>query len=52
MNPFQISLNTMDIRLSYLDMTMFLAMRNSLPDQALKAKNRELQTTQTKYSCK
>ena len=31
----------MNIRLSYHDMNMFLAILNSLPEQALKAANRE-----------
>ena len=33
----------MNIRLSYHDMNMFLAILNSLPEQALKAANRESQ---------
>ncbi|KAL8611447.1 hypothetical protein ACOMHN_014502 [Nucella lapillus] len=36
----EVSFNTMNIRVSYHDMVMFLAIINSLPGQALKAKNR------------
>jgi hypothetical protein len=34
---FQIAFNVMNIRLSYIDMKMFLAILNSIPEQALKA---------------
>ncbi|XP_076466689.1 LOW QUALITY PROTEIN: intermembrane lipid transfer protein VPS13D-like [Babylonia areolata] len=36
----EVSFNTMNIRVSYHDMVMFLAIMNSLPGQALQAKNR------------
>ncbi|OWF52509.1 Vacuolar protein sorting-associated protein 13D [Mizuhopecten yessoensis] len=45
----EVSFNTMNIRLSYHDMKMFLAILNSLPKQALQAKNRDSQKTSNKY---
>ena len=38
---FQISFNILNIRLSYIDMKMFLAILNSIPEQALKAQQHD-----------
>ncbi|KAK7503179.1 hypothetical protein BaRGS_00005444, partial [Batillaria attramentaria] len=46
----EISFNTMNIRVSYHDMMMFLAIINSLPGQALQATNRPGSTTSTATS--
>ncbi|XP_060085097.1 intermembrane lipid transfer protein VPS13D-like [Ylistrum balloti] len=45
----EVSFNAMNIRLSYHDMKMFLAILNSLPKQALQAKNRDSQKTPNQY---
>ncbi|KAK3098591.1 hypothetical protein FSP39_021054 [Pinctada imbricata] len=45
----EVAFNVMNIRLSYHDMNMFLAILNSLPEQALKAANRESQKVKSKY---
>lgn len=37
----QVTFNVMNIRLSYIDMKMFLAILNSIPQQALKAQQHE-----------
>ncbi|KAL5009744.1 hypothetical protein ScPMuIL_012049 [Solemya velum] len=46
----EINFNTMNIRLSYHDMKMFLAILNSLPQQALSASQMQSASTNSRYS--